>query len=275
MFGYVVIDKPELRCREFDEYRGFYCGLCKTLGKKHGFLSRLSVSYDLTFLSILLSGLYEPELDGQCERCVVHPCSKHCVIKHDYQEYCADMTVFLTWLKCEDDWKDDKKLGKKIYGSMLAKKAKKIADIYPEKCKKITERMKELSECENREEKDIDKVSGLFGSILEEIFVVKKDNWEGLLRKIGFYLGKYIYVLDAYEDLEQDIKSGHYNPLKFLEAEDNFDLQIKNILTMLIAECCKHYHQLPIVEHEPILDNILYAGVWTGYERVLERKEKK
>lgn len=275
MFGYVVIDKPELKCREFDEYRGFYCGLCKTLGQKHGFFSRLSVSYDLTFLSILLSGLYEPELSGECERCIVHPCSKHCVIRHEYQEYCADMTVFLTWLKCEDDWKDDKKAGKKLYGSILAKKAKSVILKYPKKCEKIIQLMKELSECESREEKDIDKVSGLFGSILEEVFVVKNDNWEGLLRKIGFYLGKYIYVLDAYEDLESDMKTGQYNPLKNLETEGDFDLQIKNILTMLIAECCKNYHQLPIVEHEPILDNILYAGVWSGYERVLERKDKK
>lgn len=275
MFGYVVIDKPELKCREFDEYRGFYCGLCKSIAKEHGFFARLCVSYDFTFLSVLYSGLYEPDLSSACERCIMHPCSKHLAIQHKYQGYCADMTVFLTWLKCMDDWKDDKKLFKRIYAALIKRKAKKVQEKYKEKCENIIKLMDELSEKETTGETDLDVVSGLFGKILEEIFVFENDRWEPLLRKMGFYLGKFIYVLDAFDDLEKDIKKNQYNPLKPLAEKEDLDEHVKQILTLIIAECCKSYHQLPILEHEPILDNILYSGVWTGYEQAVERKEKK
>lgn len=274
MFGYVVIDKPELKCREFDEYRGFYCGLCKTLAKEHGFFARLCVSYDLTFLSLLYSGLYEPKLENACERCIIHPCSRHCAVRHSYQSYCGDMTVYLTWLKCMDDWRDERKHGKRLYAALLGGKAKKVQAKYKEKCDKIGSLMQELSEKERRQEKDLDCVSGLFGKMLAEIFVMKNDNWEPLLRNMGFYLGKFIYILDAYDDLEEDIRKTSYNPLIDISERQDFDAYIRQILTFIIAECCKNYHQLPVVEHASILENILYSGVWTGYEKVIARKNR-
>ncbi|MGN0165324.1 MAG: DUF5685 family protein [Lachnospiraceae bacterium] len=275
MFGYVVIDRPELKCREYDEYKGFYCGLCKALAKEHGFFARLCVSYDLTFLSILYAGLYESGRCESCEHCIIHPIEKRCIVRHDYEDYCADMTVFLTWLKCMDDWKDEKKIGKRIYACFIGRRARKVREKYKEKCESISLLMEELSEKEKNNEKNPDVVSGLFGKLLAEIFAMKQDRWEPLLRNMGFYLGKFIYILDAYDDLEKDKAKNAYNPLIEISEREDFDEYIKELLTFMIAECCKNYHMLPVVEHEAILGNILYSGVWTGYNKALDKKREK
>ncbi len=275
MFGYVTVDKPELRVREFEEYRGFYCGLCKTLGEKYGSAARLAVNYDLTFLSVLYAGLYEPKLKADGERCVIHPCVKSCVIRHKYQSYCADMTVYLAWLKCKDDWNDERRPDRILYAGLLKGAAEKVKKRYGIKCKKISALMKELSEKEKSGEKNIDAVSGIFGEILAEIFAVKKDEWEKLLRRMGFFMGKFIYILDAFEDLEKDTEKKSYNPLADMAGSEDFDGHVREMLTMTAAECSRSYRQLPIIEYAPLLDNILYSGIWNGYDRAVKRRKEK
>jgi hypothetical protein len=273
MFGYVVVDRQELKCRELEEYRGFYCGLCKALHKGNGLMSRFCVNYDLTFLSILYADLYDPEITTAYEHCIIHPISRRQISHHEYEKYCSDMNIYLTWLKCIDDWEDDKKLFRRIYAGIIGGKAKKIEKAYPEKCGKIKECMKALSDKEKAESEDIDAVSGDFGRMLSEIFVMKDDEWKEILSNTGFFLGKFIYILDAYDDLEKDIKKNNYNPLKSLSKKEGFDDEMKQILTMYIAECCRSFEILPLVEFSSILKNILYLGVWTRYDIARYKKE--
>ncbi len=272
MFGYVVVNKPELKCREFDEYRGYYCGLCKSLGKNTGFFSKFAVNYDLTFLSLLYADLYEPEIKVKTSRCMLHPIKGNRICIHEYDRYCSEMTVYLTWLKCMDDWKDDRKLMKCIYALILRRQAKKVINKYPEKCRLINEYMNDLSEKESSGCSDLELVSEDFGRILSEIFVMKKDEWENELRKAGFFLGKYIYILDAYDDLKGDIKKESYNPLKAKFKNKDFDDYVKDVLMTNIAECCKNFEVLPLVEYASILKNILYSGVWTKYYEIVMKK---
>ena len=110
MFGYVVINKPELKFKEFDVYQSYYCGLCKTLKEKYGSRAQISLNFDLNFISILLSGLYEPETKIGESRCVMHPLSKHTTRYNECVDYAAKMTIVLTYFKCEDDWLDEQKL---------------------------------------------------------------------------------------------------------------------------------------------------------------------
>ena len=115
MYGYIVVDQPELKFREFDKYRSYYCGLCDSLAEAHGLKGQISLSYDMTFLVILLTGLYEPETIYSEERCVTHPLRKHPVRRNVVSDYVADMNVLLTYYKCMDDWYDEKKVLKRTY----------------------------------------------------------------------------------------------------------------------------------------------------------------
>lgn len=275
MFGYVVVNKGDLRFREFDEYRGYYCGLCQMLKKGYGFSGQMTLSYDMTFLVMLLTSLYEPVDNREMKRCIAHPVRKHCCISNEYTEYVADMTILLSYYKCQDDWQDEKKVLKKIYGNILRGKSKKKRDFYREKETVIAENLRLLSEAEKRNEQDLDVVAGYFGNILAELFVIRNDEWSDNLRQIGYYLGKYIYIMDAYDDLEKDIKKGNYNP--FTEKmcnTDSFDYLVKEILTIMAAECAREFEKLPLIENIDILRNILYSGIWSKYEIVQAKRSK-
>lgn len=276
MFGYVVVNKGDLRFREFDEYRGYYCGLCQMLKKRYGFSGQMTLSYDMTFLVMLLTSLYEPVDNRELKRCIAHPVRKHCCISNKYTEYVADMTVLLSYYKCQDDWQDEKKVFKKIYGDILRHKSKKQRELYLNKEKVIAENLELLSKAEQRREEDLDVVAGYFGNILAELFVVKNDEWSDNLRKIGYYLGKYIYIMDAYDDLEKDLKKGNYNPFtEKMRNTDSFDYLVKEILTIMAAECAREFEKLPLIENIDILRNILYSGIWSKYEIVQAKRSKK
>ena len=273
MFGYIVINKQELKIKDFDRYKGYYCGLCESLKKKYKMSGQISLSYDMTFLVILLTGLFEPDNECKKERCGLHPVKKHTVIKNLYSDYGADMNMLLTYYKCIDDWKDEKKYGRYIYSKSIRKKLIKNGWLNNEKSRKIKENMDELSECEKRNCMDIDKMSGLFGNVLGEIFLYGKE-WERELFSIGYYLGKYIYILDAYDDIVDDLKNKRYNPLVNVYGREDFDDYVKEILTIMISHCAKAFEQLPIVMDVEILRNILYCGVWQKYEAVREKRKK-
>ena len=109
MFGYIVMNKPEIKMKDFDMYRTFYCGLCRELREKYGISGQITLSYDMTFVIMLLSGLYEPKTYKGTTRCILHPVRKQPVRKNVMTEYCADMNILLTYYKCLDDWNDDRK----------------------------------------------------------------------------------------------------------------------------------------------------------------------
>lgn len=239
-------------------------------------MGQVTLSYDMTFLVMLLTSLYEPVDNQEQLRCLVHPVKKQYCIRNEYTDYVADMTVLLSYYKCQDDWQDEKKVWKKLYGEVLLGKSKKMRKTYQEKEKVISENLKFLTEAEKRKETDLDVVAGYFGNILAELFVIKEDEWSDNLRKIGYYLGKYIYIMDAYDDLDKDIKKNQYNP--FVEKmcnTDSFDYFVKEILTIMASECAKEFEKLPLILNVEILRNILYSGIWTKYEMVQGRRSKR
>lgn len=261
MFGYVVVNKPELKFKEFDIYRGYYCGLCRSLRKRHGITGQLTLTYDMTFLAMLLSALYEPQITDEMHRCIAHPTKKQRMIHTKYTDYVADMNILFSYYKSLDDWKDDHNLLKLAFSKMTKNKTQD----YDEKADAIASLLNELGTREKENETNIDIMAGIFGKIMAILFVPQEDQWAPYLKHMGFFLGKFIYILDAYDDLEKDIKKNSYNPFKSICNEPDFDDRIKSMLTMMMAECSKEFEALPIIENANILRNILYAGVWTAF----------
>ena len=274
MFGYVVMNKPEIRFKDFDLYRSFYCGLCRELREKYGISGQITLTYDMTFVVVLLSALYEPPTQKGTTRCVIHPVCRQPVRKNAATEYGADMKVRLTYYKCMDDWEDEKKFAALGYGKILQRKNNRLSSRYPEKAEKIRKLLEKLSQMEKAGETDIDKMSGCFGQIMEEIFAWKKDVWEYSLRRMGFYLGKFIYILDAYDDVEKDVKNGNYNPFAEKYIMKGFDEQVRQLLIMMMAQTCREFEKLPIIKYTDILRNILYSGVWCRFETIARKRRE-
>ena len=272
MFGYVLPERGELKIRELEVYQSYYCGLCQALKKRHRLLGRLSLNYDMTFLGMLLTALYEPEEHRESCRCMVHPMRKHAAMRNEWIDYAADMNILLTYYKCIDDWADEHKFISMVYGKLLFFKERKVRKRYPGKVVCIQGHLNALSALESQKSKGLDETAGCFGRICEELFTCREDEWQASLRKIGFFLGKFIYLLDAYDDLEEDLRKGCYNPLIFYTDREDFTEWMHQILEMMIAEVCKEFEKLPIVEHIEILRNILYAGVWCKYYQIRESR---
>ena len=275
MFGYVIINKGDMKFKEFDVYHSYYCGLCRTLKNRYGVFGQISLTYDMTFLVMLLTSLYEPDTKEDTTTCIAHTFEKHHYRRNVFADYAADMNVLFTYYKCRDDWTDDHKALKLGYGKLLKGAYRKIQSDYSKKVKRIDSLMRELAREEKAGNEDIDKMACIFGDILGEIFAVRKDEWEESLRTLGCFLGKYIYLLDAYEDIEEDIKKNRYNPLKKRYENPDFDEEIKTFLTMMMAGCSKEFEKLPVIENAEILRNILYSGVWYRYDVVRAKREKK
>ena len=149
MFGYVLVNKPELKIKEFDSYRSWYCGLCRALNKRHGLVGRLTLNYDMTFLIMILADLYDENHECDCKRCLMHPMEKHCSVQTEATDYCADMCVLLAYYKCKDDWKDEHRLKSRLAMALLSRKAKRVAAQYPEKASFIEKKMNMLDIVEN------------------------------------------------------------------------------------------------------------------------------
>lgn len=273
MFGYIAINKAEMKFKDYDMYHSYYCGLCQRLKDCYGKRGQMTLSYDMTFLIVLLTGLYEPETSLETTTCITHPLEKHPARINQFTDYAAAMNLLLSYYKCEDDWNDERKKKGLIGAKALQSKVARIRNQYPEKAALIGTKLTELSRYEKAEETDIDKMAGLFGDIMAEIFAYQPDIWELSLRKIGFFLGKFIYLMDAYEDVEKDIKSGSYNPLKAeFEKNEDFAENCKSLLTLMMAECSREFEKLPVLLHADILRNILYSGVWCRYTMVTSKR---
>lgn len=272
MFGYIIINKAEMKFKEFDVYHSYYCGICRDLKKSYGALGQLSLSYDMTFLAILLTGLYEPETVQGQTKCIAHPFENHETRNNIFTEYAADMNLLFAWYKCRDDWEDEKKAWKLLYGKLLEWKSGRLKKLYAEKLKKIGRLMQDFMEAEQSEDAGIDTMAGLFGGVMAEIVAVREDEWAENLRRLGFFLGKFIYLCDAYEDVEEDIRKGTFNPLKRKYESPDFEEECKTILMMMMSECCREFERLPILENVEILRNILYSGVWGRYEAAREKR---
>ena len=274
MFGYVTVNKPELKFKEFDMYQAYYCGLCRVLREKYGFSGQFALSYDCTFLILFLSGLYEPQEMRQNTRCPLHPKKGAPVCINMYTEYAADMTILLSYYKCMDDWKDEHKTTRLAYAKVISKGYRTVLEKYPEKCEKVKILFEKMADCEQQKEESLDKVSGLFGEVLAELFAYKEDEWDNSIRRMAFFLGKFVYLMDAYEDLEKDKKSGNYNPFSFVEQNEEYEEKCRKILSMMMAECSREFEKLPIIQNVEILRNIIYSGVWCRYEQLRMKKER-
>lgn len=272
MFGYVRINKMDLTFREFEHYKGYYCGLCKYLKENHGEISRLGLNYDITFLIVLLTSLYKPKTDIVEEICIVSPFKKKKKIVNEITEYAASMNILLAYYKLEDNLLDDKGIKDILAYNIYKSKLKLAYEKFPKKAEVIKEQMQILNKLEKEKNLNIDMVSNTFGKIMEEIFSYKNDEYEEDLRRVGFNIGKYIYILDAYEDLEEDYKKGRYNPfIEYINNKEELKLKVDNLISMSLGLLSSSINNLDLQYNRGIIDNIVYSGVYYRYKNILNK----
>lgn len=274
MFGYIIPNLSAMTEERKVRYRAIYCGLCHALRDRHGLIGTVTLSNDLTFLALLLNSLYEGEEVHGSERCIPHPVKRHDYIVGDSFEYVADMNVALAYHKCIDNWLDDKNLLSRGGAAALQRAYGRIFERYPEKCAAIEAWLEEIHRIESSKKAEIDLPVNSTGRLLGELFCWKDDYWSGSLRTIGDGLGRFIYMMDAYDDLPEDERKNRFNPLIPYRNDPNFEDMCKDAMLMMVADSTREFEQLPIVQDVDLLRNVLYSGIWSKYTRIKQKKEE-
>ena len=270
MFGYVTASLKELDKETEKRYSAVYCGICRRIRVQSGNAARLGLSYDMAFLALLLMSLYEPEESSGDRACLMHPLKKRPWIDNKFIQYAADMNVVLSYYNCLDDWQDDRKISAKFLAQQFGKHLTEIEDNYPRQCKAVTDCIRQLSELEKENCANPDEPASCFGTLMGELLTYEEDLWAPTLRQMGFYLGRFIYLLDAALDYEKDEKKGKYNPFLAMGTGKDWP-RWEEYLILTMGRCTSSFEKLPLVQDKPLLDNILYSGVWVNYRA--KRKE--
>ena len=274
MFGYVISNAETLPEARQARFRAFYCGLCRRLRTKYGLAGSATLSFDMTFLAVLLTALYEPGEQVGRERCLPHPYRLHDYIDTEALDYVADMNAALAYHKCMDDWLDDKNLAARAEAGLLKKAYKQVEARYPDKCAAIEVWLRQIHEIEAANEQSIDLPVNSTGRALGTLFVWRDgDMWSELLREIGDGLGRFIYLMDAYDDLPEDLRKGRYNPLKAWQGREDYEDMCRSAMTMAVADATRAFEMLPIVQDADILRNILYSGIWSKYVMIRNKRD--
>ena len=275
MLGVMMVRQPELRFREFDRYRGMYCGLCRAIGKRCGAACRLALSFEMTFMAMLLTYLYEPETAQERHRCVLHPVKKRLMLSNEAIDYCADISALVSYYDLRDGWEDEKKIGCLAASEALRHACGRAAEKWPRQRDAIVSYVEKLHKLEEKNDQNLDAAANLTGEMLAELYVMKDDVYARDLREFGFYLGKFIYLCDCYEDVERDAKKRNYNPLIARSGEEDFAGRSEQMLSAIMADAARAFERLPLIEDAEIMRNILYSGIWIRFEQATQRRKAK
>lgn len=287
MFGYVTPCKMELKIKDFEKFKAYYCGLCRSIKRSYGNLPRLTLNYDMTFLALLLDSLSDEKNIVKKQFCSLHPLKKRVIlIDNSAIDYAAFFNVLLTYYKLLDNFEDDKSLKSKIYASVLKIYLKKSPNYNSENSKRISEILKTLSMEEQASKgKSLDELSHHFADLTGCILAAyeKNKDYEDSLYKLGYNLGKWIYIIDAYDDLERDMKESKFNAINSTFNSENLTYKelatlvkerIKFLLSMCGAGCIENLNKLPIKRNYDLLYNILQYGLMEKMDKVFNGKEE-
>ncbi len=279
MFGYVIAARESLTREQQERYKACYCGLCRALRQRHGGLSRLALNYDMTFLVLVLSSLYEPEERAGAHRCPTHPLKAQDWWADEFSDYAADLTVALTYHKLRDDWLDDGARLRKGLMEALQGAYDRVKQTLPHHCRVIEEELDALLALEKANDPVPDRAAACFGRLMARLMIPREDRWSRDLGELGFFLGQFIYLQDACLDMEKDSKKGRYNPLLAMNGGAVQPLShFEPMLLMVAHQTYTACDRLPLVQDRAILENILRDGIWTRYHQarsVQDNKEKK
>ena len=285
MFGYVKINKPEMKVKEYEAYRGLYCSLCRSLGKNFGVLSRLTLSYDITFLLLvrLSLGLTVPEFrKGRCPFSPSKKCN-YCINGEEELRFSAAVSMMLFYYKIKDNIADGSFFRKMLmyiilpYALLKYRKAEKM---YPDVAKMIEEGMLRQSETEKTKTPLTDKAAHESADILGKIFAYGFSDEKAKAYRFGYGIGKFVYLADAADDIVKDIKNKSYNPFvekyKLIkEPDEEIKKEIEGTLNMSAAVAAEAFSEIEKKTLTPIVENVIYDGLENTMKTILKGKTEK
>lgn len=293
MFGYVKPQKSELLVREFDAYRGIYCSLCKSLGKDYGFASRLALNYDCTFYAlVLISARSDSAPIFQKGRCVVNPLKPCLFCKENSTSFhwASALTVILLYHKVLDDIHDSKPV-KKAMRMLIFPFVKhiyhKAVKNFPKIGEVIEEAMAEQRKLEESPVPGLDRSAEPTAQMMKRIMEVSSEEFGSSVSRVfssfGYYLGRWIYLIDAADDLEDDLQENAFNPLAARfhldrnsppESIWSARAYVNDVLNQTLSQLGAAFNLMETNAMGPIVKNVIFLGLPQMQKELLFEKEK-
>lgn len=256
MFGYVTLDQKTLSPEDSRRYHAYRRALAQALRQRHGPMAQMALSHDLTFLDVLLTDVY-----GDGRRAA--PMDPR--FASGFGGYAADMSVALAFHNAQDDWNDDHNYMALMLLRRLRGRYAAVSHRYPRQCLAISHGLQQLQRCEVQRCTDPTVPAEYFGQLTAEIVAPIKGPCSEALRQLGAGLGEFSYLMDAYDDLQDDLRANRYNPLAALAQSSNYEQQCQALLQNAMAKCLAGFEQLDTARKDTLLCNVLYNGVWQRY----------
>ncbi len=280
MFGYIRAERNELRVRELETYKAVYCSLCKKLGKSYGVLSRLTLSYDFTFLALLSMSVEDNCVTFERKRCPFNPLKK-C-------NYCKDLSaldmpaaaaMIMMYYKLLDNINDEngiKRLGFWLLKPLFGRARKKAAGLYPQIEQIVADYIAAQGALEKENCRSLDMAADPTARAMAELFMLcsVEESQKRVLNRLGYCIGRYIYLLDAACDFFDDLDNGSYNVLKDGSGEYATDYPLNRVREQLyfcINEAGRAFELLNIKKYKSILGNIIYLGLEDTFNKELNK----
>lgn len=283
MFGYVTPCEMELKLKDYEKFKAYYCGLCKSIKKNFGNLPRLTLNYDMTFLAILADAFNDEPSIFKKELCSRHPFKKRIILENNPSlDYAAFCNTSLAYYKLLDNIQDDHSLKSNIYAFFLKGYINKAPEGLKEHLKYIEKKLTELYLLEkNAGKKSLDEISHPFAELTAYIVSTVSADKKQDLYMLGYNLGKWIYIIDAFDDLEDDMKKGKFNAINssfnknnlcFDELSLNIKDRIDFTLTNCGRQCLDSLYKLNLEKNKELLYNILQFGMLQKMDKIFNRK---
>ncbi len=286
MFGYVKAYKPELKMIEYDTYKAIYCSICKQLKKDYGFVAPFVLSYDFVFLAAL-SLSREDEFCGYEKKRCKYNCVKKCMYLQGNEaplSFSAACLIIMFYYKIKDDFADNGLKGKLRSGALypfFAHYRKKALKTYADIDEKIASLMKQQQLVENDASTSIDFAAEPTAKMLEFLFGYgASGEQKDLLSRVGYNAGKWVYLIDALDDLKSDLDKNCYNPfIKKYGLQKGADLtEVKQNAVALLNNCnvvlAESFEKLELKRYKTILSNIIYLGLREEVNRVIKNNKE-
>lgn len=292
MFGYVTPCKMELKLKDYEKFKAYYCGLCKAIKINYGSLPRLTLNYDMTFTAILLSSLkYDEDTSGVKfvkGTCIIHPIKKRLFVADcNSLDYAAFLNVTLAYFKLLDNFSDDRNIFSKVLSIFLKGYMSKTKEPLKVNIQIINNKLSELSKKENSpRDLSLDELAHPFAELTSILFTAYRSgsSFEKELGDLGYNLGKWIYIIDALDDLRKDMKDNKFNAinavynLNSLPYESLYEM-IKDRIAFLLSSYGEQtftlLKKLPLKSNQALLENILQYGLMEKIDKVFMRSEFK
>jgi len=285
MIGYIKIFKPELKVKNLQIYESYYCGVCKSLKTRYGLFKNMTLNNDAVFVSLLIDSLKNNISNHKPFRCAYNPIKKRVRVVNESTDFASDVNIYLMYKKLIDDFNDEKKIISLIGSTLIKGSGKKASKNIGSLKDIIDKNLDSIYSLEKEKCSNSNDISNLYGNIIEQVCNIKfKDNLElfKISSCIGYNIGKWVYLIDAYDDIIDDVKNNSYNPYileynykstdDIYEFKERIKSKVKTQLFKILDKVVIAYELVDENAISPIIYNIILDGIYNTTNTVLEGK---